>query len=139
MHQAARLRERSRPGANDGLDYDNLAEEIESLGRSDRRAIKSHMRVLLAHLLKWRHQSDKRSKSWNDSIFNARLAITDLLEDSPSLVRCADEIVAEAYKLAVRDAVSETQLSKDDFPSQCPFTEAQILGEDFLPTDLDGA
>ena len=109
------------------------------MGRSDRRAIKSHMRVLLAHLLKWRHQSEKRSNSWNDSIFNARLAITDLLEDSPSLVRYADEIVAEAYKLAVRDAVSETQLSADDFPSQCPFAKAQILGEDFLPTDLDGA
>jgi Domain of unknown function DUF29 len=135
--QAARLRARVRPGANDGIDYENIAEEIDGLARSDRRAIKSHVRILLAHLLKWRHQPDKRSESWIDSIFNARTAIADLLEDSPSLVRHARDVIARTYPLASRDAASETKLPRGSFPAACPFSEDQVFAPTFLPSDLD--
>ena len=137
MQQATLLRQRSRPGVNDGLDYENLAEEIESMGRSDRRSIKSHMRVLLCHLLKWRHQRARRTRSWEDSIFNARTAIADLLKDSPSLQSYARDVIAEAYPLAVRDASSLTRKAKLAFPATCPFSEAEILDSDFLPPAFD--
>lgn len=137
LEQVARLRERARPGDNDGLDYANLAEEIESMGRSDRRSIKSHMRVLLCHLLKWRHQRARRTRSWEDSIFNARTAIADLLKDSPSLQSYARDVIAEAYPLAVRDASSLTRKAKLAFPATCPFSEAEILDSDFLPPAFD--
>ena len=137
VQQAAALRARILPGANDGLDYDNLAEEIDCLGRSDRRSIKSHMRILLAHLLKWRHQPARRGDSWDDSIFNARSSIADLLRESPSLVKYSREVIGEAYPLAVRDAASETKMPRRDFATTCPFTDTQVFDPDFLPTDLD--
>lgn len=131
--QAARLRGRARPGANDGLDYENLAEEIETLGRSDRRAIKSQLRLLLAHLLKWRYQPERRGASWEDTIFNARIAIADLLKESPSLGAFTREAIGETYPLSLRDAASETGLSKRALPDACPFTHDEVFDQDFLP------
>lgn len=131
--QAARLRKRARPGANDRLDYENLAEEIETLGRSDRRAIKSQIRLLLAHLLKWHHQPERRGASWEDTIFNARIAIAELLKESPSLGAFAREAIGETYPLSVRDAVSETGLSKRTLPDACPFTHDEVFDQEFLP------
>src|SRR5262245_42581512 len=83
QEQAALLRE----GAVQELDLMHLAEEIESLGKSDRRALGSHLRNLVLHLLKWQYQPRGREtgQSWRSSIRNARAEITTLLEDSPSL------------------------------------------------------
>ena len=136
--QAALLRERFTPGANDGLDYANLAEEIESLGRSQRRALRSHMVILLHHLLKWRHQPDHRGASWGSSIINARAEIEYEFDDSPSLRRLVSELIEKAFPIAVRLAAIETQLPSSDFPASCPFSEDQVLDPDFLPSDLDG-
>ena len=137
LQQAAYLRARARPGANDGLDYENLAEEIDSLGRSDRRELKSRLRVLLCHLLKWRHQRELRGRSWQVTISKQRDVIASLLEESPSLVALSREAVAEVYLKAARDAGQETLLGAGSFPAACPFTEAQVFDLDFLPTDLD--
>ena len=131
--QAAHLRQRARPGANDGLDYENLAEEIEGLARSDKRAIKSQMLVLLIHLLKWQFQSDHRSKSWQRSISNARNEIADLLLDSPSLKRYARDVIDEVYPRAAEDAAAETGFDRSVFPMDCPFANAQVVDPDFLP------
>ena len=136
--QAALLRDRARPGANDGLDYVNLAEEIESLGRSEKNAVRSHMVILLLHLLKWRYQPSHRSDSWEDSIFNARKEIAYAFEDSPSLRGLIAEAVDRAFPMAVRKAATQTRLPRTTFPASCPFTEEQILDAEFLPSDLDG-
>ena len=137
MEQAAHLRERARPGVNDGLDYENLAEEIESLARSDRRAIKSHMRVLQCHLLKWQCQPEKRSDSWERTIYNARIAIADLVEDSPSLSNCPRDVIAVTYQRALRDAAIETGLPGTSFPATCPFSDTELLDLDFMPPELE--
>lgn len=78
IHQ---LRERDL----ESLDWHNLIEELEAMGRSDKRAILSNLRVLLRHLLKWKYQPDKRSNSWNFTIIEHRTRIEDELTDSPSL------------------------------------------------------
>ena len=67
------------------LDYEALVEELEDMGRSERRAVESHLKNLLLHLLKWSRQTKRRSRSWRDSIDTSRDALTDLLDDSPSL------------------------------------------------------
>jgi hypothetical protein len=137
MEQAAALRGRARPGVNDGLDYANLAEEIECLGRSQRSAIRSQLRIILLHLLKWRHQPQKRSDGWTTSMANGRNAIEVEIEDSPSLARFPGEVLESAYTKAVREAERETGIPTRNFPAKCPFTIEQVLDFDFLPPDAD--
>jgi hypothetical protein len=132
--QVARLRARARLTVHDGIDYENLAEEIEGLARSDQRTIRSHLRVLLAHLLKWRQQANKRTDSSTDSIFNARIAIADLIEESPSLERYAQEAIARSYPLAVRDAAAQTGLPHRSFAASCPFAVSEVFDPEFLPS-----
>ena len=74
------------------LDLGNLIEEIESLGKSEKRAVKSNLVVLILHLLKWRYQPEKRSRSWKSSIREHRRRIEYLLSDSPSLKNYLSEI-----------------------------------------------
>lgn len=136
LEQSARLRERQRVGANDGLDYDNLAEEIESLARSDRKAIRSHAQVLLMHLLKWRYQPDKRSLSWRRSIAQARDEIEEQIIDSPSLKSYPSSIVDTVYLKAVRDATVETGLPEGAFPAVCPFSHNEVFDHAFLPDQV---
>jgi hypothetical protein len=133
LEQAAHLRGRIRPGASDALDYENLAEEIETLGRSNRHAIRSHLRNLLIHLLKWQFQPDKRTPSWERSIVNARDEIEYLIKDSPSLASLPGELLAEQYPRALADAAAETGMPESAFPAACPYTVAQVLDPDFLP------
>jgi Domain of unknown function DUF29 len=131
QEQASLLRE----GAVQELDLTNLAEEIESLGKSDRRALGSHLRNLMLHLLKWHHQPSGRltGPSWRSSIRNARAEITVLLEDSPSLQREVAGLLARWYPLARQDAADETGLPLSTFPEHCPWTAEQILDADFWP------
>ena len=136
MEQSALLRSRP-PGENDRLDYANLAEEIETLGRSQRSKIKSHMVVLLMHLLKWRHQPGHRCTSWENSIYNAREEIADELRDSPSLKSYAQAVIAEAYPRAVRRAEDETGIARADFPSACPFSAVDVFDPEFLPPSVE--
>jgi hypothetical protein len=129
--QAALLRE----GALQDLDVTNLAEEIESLGKNDRRALGSHLRNLVQHFLKWHYQPDGRatSHSWASSIRNARAEIAAILDDSPSLRRAIPALLARWYSLARLDAADETGLPLASFPEACPWEPAQILHEDFWP------
>ena len=128
-HQAALLRQ----GKLTLLDIENLAEEIESLGKSDRRALLSQVQRLLVHLLKWQFQPDRRSASWEKSIRSARRTIGRILEDSPSLQGAMSARLEKEFELARRDASRETGLSVAAFPGQCPYSDAQILDEGFLP------
>lgn len=116
------------------LDLANLIEEVESLGRNERDKLISSLKVLLAHLLKWQFQPDKRTKSWRDTIFRERGNITEYLEDVPSLKQfLVDEWINKAYQRGLRTTVEETELDKSVFPKQCPYSLEQIRDEDFLP------
>lgn len=115
------------------LDVDNLVEEIDSLGRSDRRALKSRLEVLLVHLLKWTYQADRRSNGWLATITEQRLRIQDLLTDSPSIKPYLQAEQAQCYANARKLAAAETGLDLATFPSVCPYSLTVILTDDFLP------
>ena len=121
----------ARNGA--GLDVVNLIDEVETLGRSQRHAIRSHLEVLLAHLLKFRVQPERASPSWRRTLRDQRRAIVALVERSPSLRGYPAEILAGTYLDAVRLACDETRLDKRLFPPDCPFTLEQILDPRFEP------
>ncbi len=111
------------------LDLQNLAEEIESLGKSDKRALQSHLINLILHLLKLSYQSEmaKNSNSWKSSLGNARLEIELLLRDSPSLKREIPKMLDFAYEKAYEKALEETNLPKKTFPKECPWTIEEVL------------
>lgn len=115
------------------LDIENLIEEVESLGRSEKNALRSNLRVLLMHLLKWQYQTSKRSGSWRGSIIEHRIRIQDILEDSPSLKNFYPQIFDKTYQQARRKAAEETGLSLETFPMECSYTEEQVIDNDFLP------
>ena len=131
QEQAALLRE----GAVHELDLANLAEEIESLGKSDRRALGSHLRNLLLHLLKWQYQPRGRltGHSWGSSIRNARAELAVLLEDSPTLRGEVSRLLVRWYPLAREDAADETRLPRATFPATCPWSPEEVLEADFWP------
>ncbi len=116
-----------------GLDWQNLAEEIESLGRSDYRSLVSAIEQLTLHLLKWQHQSEKRSRSWEDSIDKQRAEIEKLLDDSPGLKGKLDEAIAKGYRYGRRGAARETRLPLETLPETCPYRWEQLTDEDWLP------
>ena len=127
--QAARLRD-LRPNS---IDWENVAEEIESLGKSERREIRSRLVVLLAHLLKWAYQPDARSNSWRASILEARTEIRGELDESPSLRRYPGEVLAQQYEVARLSAAGDSGLGVDTFPATCPFTIEEVLDPEFWP------
>jgi hypothetical protein len=111
-----------RAGQLSDADIANIAEEIESLGLSEKRELVNRLKVLLLHLLKWRFQPGRRSRSWEVSIANTRDELTDHLAGNSSLKGKAAEAVATAYRLARRSASAETGLPESIFPVDCPWT-----------------
>jgi hypothetical protein len=129
QEMAQRLRERDVAA----LDWENIAEEIESMGKRDYHGLYSRMRVLLIHLLKWRYQDEKRSRSWRSTIQTQRDRIELILEDSPSFRRRIVADMDRAYKMAVIKASIETTIPEKNFPAECPWTFESALQE---PLDL---
>jgi hypothetical protein len=122
-----------REGRLAEADISNIAEELEDMGRSEARALRSHLLVLLTHLLKWHYQFEGRSSSWRGSIFNARRAIERLLKESPSLRRHLPELVANIYIDATFNAANETGLPEARFPASCPYSLGDLLDTDYWP------
>jgi hypothetical protein len=120
-----------RAGRWNALDRDNLAEEIESLGREQFDKLESALRVLLLHILKWDHQPERRGRSWWATIGEQRLRLDDLLADNPSLRPRIPEAVARAYRRARLRAVKETDLDEARFPQACPYSWDDIVSRDF--------
>lgn len=116
-----------RAGRLDEADLANLAEEIESLGRSQYASVRNKFRVLLIHLLKWDHQPERRTRSWTLSIRDARDRIGSTVEDSPSLRRRQQEALLRAYQSARPRAALETDLPISVFPEACPYTLDEAL------------
>lgn len=127
--QAVALKER-RSAA---LDWDNLAEEIEGLVRSDRRALKSFLRNALLHMLElayWEAERERNQRQWRQHLINARTEMVAILEDSPSLERYLADIFAQTYQAARRQA--ETLIG-DQLPEKCPWTLEQERSDTFYP------
>ena len=116
-----------------GVDLENLIEEIEAMGRSQKRELKSRTVVLIMHLLKWKYQSQKLSNSWLSTIGKQRRELMFLLEDSPSLKSLLGQEIEGYYRYAQTEAARETNISSDTFPSQCPFTTEEILDPEYFP------
>ena len=115
------------------LDIDNLIEEVESMGRSEKRELESRLTILLLHLLKWKYQEVRRGRSWQLSIDEQRIQFEETLNENPGLKPRLDEIIKKAYKLAVIKAARETKISKAVFPECCPWNLAQFIEEGFYP------
>jgi hypothetical protein len=119
------------------LDIENLAEEVESVGRSDKHQIQNRLKVLLAHLLKWKYQPGARSSAWRGTIREQRDRLRMVLDDSPSLHDYPALVFDSAYLSARLLAAKETGIDFTLFPESCPFTLEQALDDEFLPKEPD--
>jgi len=115
------------------LDVDNLIDEIESMGKSEKRELESRLEVLLAHLLKWQFQPDFRGKSWQLTIKEQRRRIADHLDESPSLKKLIPKRYEKIYSYAVTKAAKETGMEEFTFPVECPWTFEQAMDASFWP------
>jgi hypothetical protein len=137
VHQADLLRRLAAGGptneipANEIPDWANIAEEIESVGRSEKREVRSRLTVLICHLLKWAYQPEHQSASWRGTIRVQRRDLGAVLDDSPSLRGFAAGALPKAYTAGREDAVGETGILA--LPVVCPWVIDQILDEAFWP------
>ena len=115
----------------DHIDWTQIAEEIEDMGRSEKRQLASRLEVLIMHLLKWQFQPNLRSRSWQLTLKEQRLRLAKLLQENPSLQPCLAEAILSAYPLAVISAERETGLSH--YPNSCPYSPEELLNQQFLP------
>lgn len=115
------------------IDLEHLAEELEDLSKSEKRAIASQLARLLLYLLKWQYQPQRRSDSWLDSISDARLQIELAIQDSPSLKNHPEAVLEPSYAIARRNAAKQTGLPLAVFPASCLYPLPQILAEEWLP------
>jgi hypothetical protein len=122
-----------RSGQVSAADIEHIAEEIESMGRTEKRELISRLTVLLLHLLKWKFQPERRGNSWRLSIANQRRQLGRHLRDNPSLKSRLPEALDDAYGDALNDAAAETGLALDTFPAANPWTFEQISEADFWP------
>ncbi|MGB5595843.1 MAG: DUF29 domain-containing protein [Crocosphaera sp.] len=124
------------------LDIDHLIEELTELGKSEKRALESNLMILLAHLLKLKVQDDAPSSmkdSWYRSIIEHRQRVQKNLRDTPSLKSYLETAINKAYPDARKIAIKEGKLAKfgvripqeNEYPKSCPFSQEQILDEDF--------
>ena len=125
-----------RKGCFGELDIEHLAEEIEDMGKEQKRSLESQMRRLILHLLKWQFQPHRRTGSWLESIDEARSEIEALLRHNPSLKAIVAGLPEEVFNRAVKLAARESKLDTKTFPKVCPYTVDELLDDDFLPEPL---
>jgi sugar-specific transcriptional regulator TrmB len=123
----------------DQLDLENLIEELEGYMRKEKREVDSRLRVLQKHLLKYKYQPQRISRSWISTINEQRSEIELVLSDMPSLRPAIEDYVAKSYPKAVKETQRETRLPPSTFPAANPFTVQQILDEDYWPGENDKA
>ncbi len=124
-----------RAGRLAELDIEHIAEEIEDVGKSEQRELANRMAVLLAHLLKWQRQPERRGSSWDATIRHQRERIARRLERTPSLKSCLTDADwwADAWGDGRMDAARETGIGFDGFPAVCPWTSAEVLDPGWMP------
>jgi hypothetical protein len=121
-----------RQGRLSEIDVEKIAEELEDMGGSKQRELDTRLGVLLAHLLKWKHQPPG-TNSQQCTIKEQRRKIARLLRKNPSLRRELNETFLEAYGDAILISARETGMDADDFPSSCPWTIEQVMDDEFFP------
>jgi Domain of unknown function DUF29 len=124
-----------RSGRVSDADLEHIAEEIESMGRSEKRELISRLKLLLAHLLKWQFQPTLRGNSWRLTIEEQRRDVAEHLADNPSLKSKLPEAIVSAYGSAILVAARETGLGREVFPVECPWPYDQAISDDFWPGD----
>lgn len=118
------------------VDFDNLIEEIESMGRSERKELKSRLTVLIEHLLKiqyWQEEKANNARGWRQTIVEQRRQIEYLLEESPSLRGMVEEVFSECYVNARKDILKKYELEAEMFPTEPAFTLKDTLNADYIP------
>jgi hypothetical protein len=131
MEQAGFVRE----GRWHALDRDNLAEEIEALGREQFNKLVGALRVLMLHMLNWDHQPKRRTRSWMLSIKVQREELVDVLADNPGIKPRTAEAVERTYRRARIEVAQETGLDEGVFPAMCPYSFEDITTRKFLLSD----
>lgn len=123
-----------KQGLFEEVDMEHIIEELEMGNKSDKRGLRSHLGVLIAHLLKWYYQPDYQDKrSWKKTIITQRFEIISLLEESPSLKSSLTDMLPKAYKYACSIVETETPIDLKILPKECPYTFEQCLDEEFYP------
>jgi hypothetical protein len=122
-----------RSGDVAAADIENIAEEIEGMGRTEKRELVNRLVVLLLHLLKWQFQPSLRGNSGRLSVEEQRYRLADHLDDNPSLKAKLDQAIRDAYRLALIEAEKETGLARSVFPATCPWSFQQTMDETFWP------
>ena len=122
-----------RSGQLAAADIEHIAEEIESMGKTEKRELISRLTVLLLHLLKWQFQPDRRGKSRRATIMVQRNDLARLMADNPSLKSKLDESIGHAYRDASVSAEAETDLPDGTFPATCPWSFEKMMRPDFWP------
>jgi len=122
-----------RAGNFTAVDWENLIEEVESMGKSQQRSLSSRLEVLLMHLLKWQFQPLLQGPSWRFTIEEQRVRIAILLKENPSLKSKIATCAENAYPHAKRLAARETGLDASTFPAECPWTLDAVLDAQFWP------
>jgi len=115
------------------VDWANVAEEMESVGASERRALRSYLVVLFKHLAKWEFQPERRTASWQTSISNARTHIEGIVDTSPSLKNHPEEILDKVWKAARAEGVLEMRCAPSLLPLECPYTVDRAMDRSFMP------
>jgi uncharacterized protein DUF29 len=119
------------------VDWENLAEEIESLARNERRGIRSQMARVVEHLLKLEYERgifrDYDARGWRVSVRSARRQMRELLSESPSLRPQLAQMLLDAYEDGRLEALREPALSEDILPEISPWTVEQVMDDSFVP------
>lgn len=122
-----------KAGRFSDVDFENIIEEIESMGKSEKRELESRLAVLLHHLLKWQYQPARRGRSWELTIKGQRVDFLKVLRDNPGLKPKLPGLLIDAYQSAVIKASEETGINETDFPTICPWSFEEIANSLFYP------
>lgn len=129
VHTAQLLRNRQMSE----VDFEGIIEELEEIGISNKHALKNRLAQLIFHLLKWQFQPDFRGRSWEGTIKEQRIRLSDLLEDNPSLKPLIEESIKKAYTLSLVLIRKETPVDLKVLPTECPYTFEQLMNDEFYP------
>ena len=126
-----------KKGQLEQLDIENLIEEVDSMGKSQRKELKTRLIVLIEHLLKlqyWTTEKDYNARGWRNTIVEQRRQIAYTLVDSPSLKAIINDMFLDCYQDARNDTLRKYQLPLTLFPQESPFSLLEVLDPDFIPS-----